>query len=220
MGVAEPDPLVYSEIAMVPPPTELTLLLDAVSRGEACFTSDLLPAVYAELRRVAAAKMARETPGHTLQPTALVHEAWLRLQAAGDQRTFLEQVPDAEARQRWENRAHFFSAAAEAMSRILIESARRKKALRHGGGLERVDVADVEIAVPTTANEDDLLAVHEALTRLASRDPQKAELVKLRYFIGLSVEESAEILGISTATAKRYWAYSRAWLYWEIRKES
>ncbi len=214
-GVADPATLVYAGIAMVPPESELTQILDAVGRGEASFSDDLLPAVYAELRRVAAAKMAREAPGHTLQPTALVHEAWLRLQVGPEK----SGVSEAERLQRWQNRAHFFSAAAEAMSRILIESARRRKALRHGGGLERVDVETIEIAVPGRGGEEELLAVHDALHKLAERDSQKAELVKLRYFIGLSIEESAEILGISTATAKRYWTFSRAWLYREIRNE-
>lgn len=200
---------------MATPSTDLTRLLDAVGRGDASFSSDLLPAVYAELRRLAASKMAREAPGNTLQPTALVHEAWLRLQRVGS-----GTAPDArEQERRWQNRAHFFSAAAEAMSRILIENARRKKAIRHGGALERVDIDDVEIAVPSNANEDDLLAVHDALVKLAVRDPQKAELVKLRYFIGLTIEDAAEILGISIATAKRYWAFARAWLYQEIKKE-
>lgn len=200
---------------MASPSTDLTRLLDAVGRGEASFSSDLLPAVYAELRRLAAAKMAQEAPGHTLQPTALVHEAWLRLQPP----TRDEGLSDAaEQERRWQNRAHFFFAAAEAMSRILIESARRKKAMRHGGGVERLDIEEVEIAMPSNANDDDLLAVHEALLKLATRDPQKAELVKLRYFIGLTIEDAAEILGISTATASRYWAFARAWLYQEIKK--
>lgn len=202
---------------MVPPSTDLTRLLDAVGRGEASFSSDLLPAVYAELRRLAAAKMAKEAPGHTLQPTALVHEAWLRLNPSRRE----ENLADAaEQERRWQNRAHFFSAAAESMNRILVESARRKKAMRHGCGLERLDIDDVEIAMPSNANEDELLAVHDALLKLAERDPQKAELVKLRYFIGLTIEDAAEILGISTATATRYWAFSRAWLFQEIKKNA
>lgn len=217
--IAEQRIGIYSRSAMVPPQTELTQLLDAVSRGEACFSTDLLPAVYAELRRVAAAKMARESPGHTLQPTALVHEAWLRLQPHRGNSSSTAPASEDTRDQRWQNRAHFFSAAAEAMSRILIESARRKKALRHGGGLERLDIQNVEIAVSDIADEDELIAVHDALGKLAIRDPQKAELVKLRYFIGLSIEESGEILGISPATAKRYWAFARAWLYHEIRTE-
>lgn len=206
---------------MAGPTTELTLLLNAVGRGETERASDLLPAVYAELRRLAAAKMAREAPGNTLQATALVHEAWLRLQKESGEppsnRMYAAgQQPDQE--QRWRSRAHFFSAAAEAMRRILIESARKKKALRHGGGQERVDITEVEIALLRNTNEDDLLAVHEALDKLAAQDPQKAELVKLRYFVGLTVEEAADILDISTPTAKRYWAFARAWLYQEINK--
>ena len=145
--------------------------------------------------------MAGQAPGHTLQPTALVHEAWLRL--AGD------------APPQFAGRAHFFAAAAEAMRHILIDSARRKKALRHGGGLMRVDVQDVEIAA--FADDDEILAVHDLLEKLAAQDPQKAELTKLRYFVGLTFEEAAEVLGISVATAKRHWAYSRAWLYAEIK---
>ena len=160
----------------------------------------LLPLVYTELRRLAAAKMSREGPGHTLQPTALVHEAWLRL---GD---------DA----RFENRAHFFGAAAEAMRRILVERARRKQREKRGGGAEHVDVDAMEIAAPT-ANDDELLAIHEALDRLAAHDARKAELVKLRYFAGLSFDETAAVLGISVPTANRDWAYARAWLHQEIR---
>ena len=178
---------------------DLTLLLDAIQRGEPDAPGALLAQVYAELRQLARAKMAREQPGHTLQPTALVHEAWLRL---GDQR--------------FENRAHFFGAAAEAMRRILIERARRKLAARHGAGVEHVDVDDIEIAAPTE-KDDELLAVHEALDALAAHDPRKAELVKLRYFAGLSIEESADVLGISTPTAIRDWRYARAWLFREIQ---
>ena len=157
-----------------------------------------MPLVYSELRRLAAAKMAHKQPGHTLQATALVHEAWLRL---GDGA--------------FENRAHFFGAAAEAMRRILVESARRKLREKRGARGEHVDVDEVQIAAPT-ANEDELLAVHEALDRFAARDARKAELVKLRYFTGLSFEETAEVLGISVPTAHRDWAYARAWLHQEI----
>ena len=177
---------------------DLTLLLDAIQRGEPDAPGALLAQVYAELRQLARAKMAREQPGHTLQPTALVHEAWLRL---GDAR--------------FENRAHFFSAAAEAMRRILIERARRKLAAKHGAGAEHMDVDDIEIAAPTQ-KDDELLAVHEALATLATHDPRKAELVKLRYFAGLSIDEAAEVLGISAPTAKRDWTYARAWLFREI----
>jgi RNA polymerase sigma factor (TIGR02999 family) len=162
--------------------------------------------VYAELRQLAAAKMAREAPGQTLQPTALVHEAWLRLDCAS-----------GEVSPRFENRAHLIGAAAEAMRRILIERARRKRAARHGAGAEHVDAAEVEIAAPT-ANDDELLAVHEALNALAAHDARKADLVKLRYFVGLTNEEAAAVLGISVPTAKRDWTYARAWLFREIAR--
>ena len=175
--------------------SDLTLLLDALHRGEPDAAGALLAQVYAELRALARAKMAREQPGHTLQPTALVHEAWLRL---GDQR--------------FENRAHFFGAAAEAMRHILVDRARHKLAVRHGGGQERVDVDDIEIAAPTP-KDDELLTVHEALGKFAAHDPRKAELVKLRYFAGLSIDEAADVLGISAPTAKRDWTYARAWLF-------
>ena len=174
---------------------EITLLLSALDRGEPDAAGALLAQVYAELRQLARAKMAREQPGHTLQPTALVHEAWLKL---GDQC--------------FENRAHFFGAAAEAMRRILVDRARHKLAIRHGGGQERVDVDDIEIAAPTP-KDDELLAVHEALDALAAHDARKAGLVKLRYFAGLTIEEAADVLGISAPTAKRDWTYARAWLF-------
>jgi RNA polymerase sigma factor (TIGR02999 family) len=161
----------------------------------------LLPLVYDELRKLAAHKLASEAPGQTLQPTALVHEAWLKL--------------GCRENQDWRNRAHFFAAAAESMRRILIDNARRKRALRHGGGQERVDITKVEI--PTGTSDDQLLAIHEALDKFAAQDPLKAELVKLRYFVGLTIEAAAQILGISEPTAKRYGSYSRAWLYEEIR---
>ena len=173
---------------------EVTRILNAIRHGDAHGGDELMAAVYAELRRIAGAKMAREQPGHTLQATALVHEAWLRL---GEQ-TFA-------------NRAHFFSAAAEAMRRILVERARRKTSPKHGSGAEHCDFAEMEIASPL-ANEDELLAVHEALEEFAQHDARKAELVKLRYFAGLSFEEAAEVLGVSVITAKRDWSYARAWL--------
>lgn len=182
---------------------DLTLLLNRISQvGEAAAADQLLPLVYQELRRVAAQKMARETPGHTLQATALVHEAWMRV--GGE-------------KQSWENRAHFFAAAAEAMRRILIDRARSKRAARHGGGQERVDIDEVEIVADLPA--DELLAVNAALDKLAGHDAQKAELVKLRYFAGLTIEEAADVLGISAPTAKRYWSYARAWLFREIGRE-
>jgi RNA polymerase sigma factor (TIGR02999 family) len=182
--------------------SEVTQILDRVHQGESDAADELLPLVYQELRRLAARKMANEAPGQTLQPTALVHEAWLRL-------TGNENV-------KWDGRAHFFAAAAEAMRRILVESARRKHRLRHGGGQQRVDVQEIEIAEP--ADEDQLLAVNEALDKLAAQDKVKADLVKLRYFVGMTVEEAAKILGVSEPTANRYWAYARAWLHAEIRK--
>jgi RNA polymerase sigma factor (TIGR02999 family) len=180
--------------------SEATLLLNAIESGDAKAADQLLPLVYHELRRLAASKMAHEKAGQTLQPTALVHEAWLRL--VGDE------VPT------FQNRAHFFAAAAEAMRRILIERARRRQAVRHGGGQERVDFEYVELPFP--GNDDQLLAVNEALEQLAAAHPQEAEVVKLRYFVGLTHEEVAAALGISVRTAKSYWAHARAWLFQEI----
>lgn len=161
--------------------------------------AQLLPLVYAELRRLAARHLSQEAPGHTLQPTALVHEAYLRL------------LGPAGQEKAWNNRGHFFGAAAEAMRRILVENARRKRRLKHGGGRPRVDLDDA--CRMTESASDDLLALDEALARLALESPAKAELVKLRYFAGLTLEQSADAMNISLATAKRYWAYSRAWLY-------
>jgi RNA polymerase sigma factor (TIGR02999 family) len=158
---------------------------------------ELLPLVYEELRRLAAHKMAQERPGQTLQPTALVHEAWLRLGADG-------QPP-------WRNRAHFFAAAAEAMRQILVERARRHTALKRAGGVRCLSLDEVEIPIEA-ADDEMLLAVDEALEQFAARDPRKAELVKLRYFIGMSFEEAASVLGIAVPTAKKWWAYGRAWL--------
>ncbi len=181
---------------------DITGLFGLIRDGDARAADELLPLIYNELRRLAAAKMARQQPGHTLQATALVHEAWMRL-------------VDSEGRARFENRAHFFAAAAEAMRRILVDHARRKNREKRGGGAEHVDADDVEIAAPIE-NHDELLAVHEALDRLSAHDPRKAELVKLRYFVGLSFEEAADVLGISVPTANRDWAYARAWLHAEI----
>jgi len=162
----------------------------------------LFPLVYTELRRLAAVQMAREKPGHTLQPTALVHEVWLRM-------------ADADGKSEYENRAHFFTVAAEAMRCILIDAARRKLAAKHGGGQRPEDIDGVEIAAPDT--EDRVLAVHEALNRLAAVDPEKAEVVKLRYFAGFSIEEAAEALGVSQRTIRRHWTFARAWLFDSIR---
>jgi RNA polymerase sigma factor (TIGR02999 family) len=173
-----------------------------MERGELPPAEELLPLVYEELRRLAAHKMAQEAPGQTLQPTALVHEAWLRLGADG-------QPP-------WRNRAHFFAAAAEAMRQILVERARRRMALKRAGGASRVSLDEVEIPIEA-ADDERLLAVDEALEQFAARDPRKAELVKLRYFIGMSFEEAASVLGIAVPTAKKWWAYSRAWLAVALR---
>ncbi|MEY2878620.1 MAG: hypothetical protein RLZZ15_1000 [Verrucomicrobiota bacterium] len=176
-----------------------------VDRGNAQASAELLPLVYDELRRLAAAKMARETPGLTLQPTALVHEAWLRLNGDGQPR--------------WANRAHFFAAAAECMRRILIEQARRRRAVRHGGGLARVDADSTGFDLASPAeSDDDLLLVNEALDALAVVDARKAELVKHKYFAGLTLEDSADLLGISHSTAHRDWAYARAWLFAEVKR--
>lgn len=169
-----------------------------MEEGNSQAAEQLLALVYDELRRLAAAKMARERPGHTLQPTALVHEAWLRL--GGD------------AQPAWQNRRHFFGAAAEAMRRVLIANARRKHAARRGLDARHLDLDDPETEIVTPVAGEELLRVHEALDRLAVEDPRKAELVKLRYFAGLSIEEAADALGISERTAKRDWTYARAWL--------
>lgn len=181
--------------------SDVTRILNAIERGDAKTSEELLPVVYHELRRMAAHKMASEPAGHTLQPTALVHEAWLQLVDSKNQS--------------WQNRAHFFGAAAEAMRRILIARARRKGRQRRGSGVAHLEVDELEIASP--APDDQLLALNDALDRFAKLEPQQAELVKLRYFVGLKIPEAAEILGISEATAKRWWAYARAWLYEEIQ---
>ncbi len=183
---------------------QITQVLQAVERGDPRAAEELLPLVYEELRKLAAAKMTNEAAGHTLQPTALVHEAWLRL--AGND----AQVPFA-------NRAHFFAAAAEAMRRILIERARRKGAGKRGGKWERIDLNNVEIA--TEADDDTLLLVNEALEKLAMEDAKAAEIVKLRFFAGLTLDEAGQILGVTDRTAKRYWAYARAWLFEEMRQK-
>ena len=182
--------------------SEVTKILSAIEQGRKA-SDELLPLVYTELRRLAAHKMGHLAPGQTLQPTALVHEAYLRL--VGD------------SKQKWDGRGHFFAAAAEAMRRILVENARRKCALRHGGGQRRLDIDDFE--VPAETKDDEMQAVSEALDKFAERDKEKAELVKLRYFVGLTLEETAELLGIPERTAKRHWAYARAWLLREIRRQ-
>lgn len=179
--------------------TDLTCALQQLDAEDSEAQARLLPLVYAELRRVAAAKMARESAQHTLQPTALVHEAWLRL--------------GADRQPAWDSRAHFFAAAAETMRRILIDRARQRQALRHGGGQVRVNLEDVD---PGAAPDDQIVAVHEALARFAVAEPRKAELVKLRYFGGLTLEEAAAALDIPFGTAKRWWTYARAWFFREL----
>lgn len=182
---------------------EATQVLQSIDPDDPQAAEKLLPLVYNELRRLAAIKMAGERAGHTLQATELVHEAWLRL--GGD------------AQPAWRNRAHFFGAAAEAMRRILIERARRRHAAKRGGGLTPVDLDAIELSAPA-ADDEQLLAMNEALEKLAAIDPRKAELVKLRYFAGMRFEESAATLGIAVPTAKQWWAYARAWLMVEIQR--
>jgi RNA polymerase sigma factor (TIGR02999 family) len=184
--------------------SEATQLLNASRAGDAAAGAQLLELFYEELRKLAAAKMVRENPGQTLQPTALVHEAWLRL--GGDRPMCFE------------NRAHFFGAAAEAMRRILIERARRRKATKRGQGVTAVDVDEFEIPSPV-ADDDQLLAINDSLEKFALIEPGKAELVKLRYFVGMSFDEAATILGIAVPTAKQWWAYARAWLTVNLRAE-
>jgi RNA polymerase sigma factor (TIGR02999 family) len=183
--------------------SDVTRILAAMEAGDPHAAEQLLPLVYDELRRLAAGRLAKEKPGQTLQATALVHEAYVRL-------------VDVEKDQPWNSRGHFFAAAAEAMRRILIENARRKGRIKHGGGARRVDLEGIELAIDMPA--DELLTLDEALTRLAENDPKAAELVKLHCFAGLSIEQAAEILGISSRTGYRDWAFAQAWLYREIRR--
>jgi RNA polymerase sigma factor (TIGR02999 family) len=181
---------------MCPAPEQVTQILDAVGAGEAQAAEKLLPLVYDELRRLAAARMARESPGQTLQPTALVHEAWLRL--AGSRQ------------EHWNSRGHFFGAAAEAMRRILVERARRKRVLEKGGFGEKEELHESDLLVAAPAEE--LLAVHEELDRLAAEDPAAADLVKLRYFVGMTMPEAAEAMGLPLRSVERLWTFARAWL--------
>jgi RNA polymerase sigma factor (TIGR02999 family) len=183
--------------------SEVTRILNAAQQGDPTAADQLLPLVYEELRRLAAQRMANESAGHTLQPTALVHEAWLRL--AGN-----------DANVQFANRAHFFAAAAEAMRRILIDRARRKGAGKRGGDWQRIDLDKVDIAAE--ADDDTLLLVNEALEKLAKEDANAAELAKLRFFGGLTLEEAAHVLGVTERTANRYWAFARVWLFDEMRR--
>ncbi len=180
--------------------SDLTRILNAIEQGDARAVDKLLPAVYEELRRLAASKLSREKPGQTLQATALVHEAYLRLLGTEGQS--------------WSSKTRFFTAAAEAMRRILIENARRKRRLKRGGRRQRMDLEEATLAIEGPS--EDVLALNDALERLAAEEPVVADLVKLRYFAGLTIEQAAEVMGISGRTANRYWAYARAWLYDQI----
>jgi RNA polymerase sigma factor (TIGR02999 family) len=184
--------------------SDVTRILESIQKGDPKAANELLPLVYEELRKLAASKMAHEGPDQTLQPTALVHEAWLRLVG--------------NSSPQFANRAHFFAAAAEAMRRILIDKARRKRALRHGGGQERVVLDEADISTPT--GDDQILAINDALDKLAAQNQPEAELVKLRYFVGMTLEEAAQAMGISARTADNYWAHARAWLFREIKQSS
>jgi RNA polymerase sigma factor (TIGR02999 family) len=184
---------------------DVTRILAAIERADPTAPGKLLPLVYEELRKLAAQRLTQEKPGQTLQATALVHEAYLRL-------------VDVEQAQRWDGRGHFFAAAAEAMRRILIDNARRKARAKHGGELKRVNLDEAAALAEPAALIDDLLALDEALGKLATEEPSKAELVKLRFFGGLTIPQAAEVLGISQATAERYWTYARVWLYAELER--
>src|SRR5262245_51801144 len=183
--------------------SEVTQLLTAIDAGDPKAADQLLPLVYDNLRQLAAAKLAREQPGQTLQATALVHEAWLRLTGS-------------DASKVWNGRSHFFGAAAEAMRRILVDRARQKARVRHGGELQRVDLSNVTIA--TEDNDETVLAIHEAVEKLATISPQQAQIVKLRYFTGMEHAEIAEVLDVSEPTVRRHWTFARSWLYAELKK--
>jgi len=206
--------------------SEVTRLLSQIESGDPKAAERLLPLVYDELRKVAAARLAHENPGQTLQATALVHEAYLRLvgPGAGGRESGVEDgelpsTPDSRTpTPLFDSRGHFFAAAAEAMRRILVENARRKKRIKHGGEFERVDVELAEL--PTRMEADELIALDEALARLRQQDPPKAQLITLRYFGGLTIEQAAEVLKISRVTAHRYWTFARAWLHQEITGEA
>lgn len=183
--------------------SEVTRILDRAQHGDPQAAAELLPLVYEELRKLAASRMAQEPAGHTLQPTALVHEAWLRLTGGQPQS--------------WDNRGHFFAAAAEAMRRVLVENARRKKRLRHGGGQERLDLEALDLPAPI--QEDKILQVNQALSELSAVNPEQAQVVKLRFFGGLGNAETAAVLGVSEKTVLRYWTHAKAWLYRRIHQE-
>ncbi len=187
--------------------TDVTRILSAIEQGDHSAAEQLLPLVYGELRKLAAHKMAQEKPGQTLQATGLVHEAYLRL-------------VDVEKAQHWDSRGHFFAAAAEAMRRILVDNARRKASSKRGGGCERIDLLDLAEQGDEDTGEDpvDLLALDEALEKLQQQHPEKARVVKLRFFAGCTLAETAEILGVSRATAQRTWAYARAWLFGQLNR--
>ena len=185
--------------------SDVTLILQAIGRGESCASEELLPLVYDELRRLAAARMAHEASGHTLQATALVHEAWVRLMGSGEKK--------------WENRAHFFAAASEAMRRILIENARRKARLKHGGDLVRTKVESLDFAAVAATPDEVVLLVDESLERFQREDPEKARIVVMKFFGGLTNQQVAETLSVTERTVERQWAYAKAWLFRDIRKE-
>jgi RNA polymerase sigma factor (TIGR02999 family) len=184
--------------------SDITVILERAEKGDPKAAEELLPLIYDELRHLAAARMANEAPGQTLQPTALVHEAWLRL--------------SRESRATWKNREQFYAVAAEVMRRILVDRARRHRSHKHGGDLERVDLDAVELPVP--ADDALVLDVHEALAKLTAEDPEKAEVVKLRFFVGLENSEVAALLGVSEKTVQRHWAYAKAWLFRAMRRGS
>ena len=189
---------------LVPTMNDVTRILSAIEQGDPHAAEQLLPLVYDELRRLAAHKMAQEAPGQTLQATALVHDAYLRL-------------VDVEQSQQWNSRGHFFAAAAEAMRRILIDNARGKRRLKRGGEWKRVDLESIDLAAEVSA--DRVLGIDEAIAKLGTEDPEAARIVKLRYFVGLSIEEAAELLGVSRSRAYEHWAYARAWLHCELSGE-
>lgn len=182
--------------------SEITVILERAQAGDSSAAEQLLPLVYEELRRLAASRMAREAPGQTLQPTALVHEAWLRL--------------SQNSRSEWRNRDQFYAVAAEIMRRILVDRARRRSTRKHGGEFERVELQDLDVAVP--ADDEIVMQVHEALQQLEREDPEKAQIVKLRFFVGLDYEDIAQLLGVSDKTVQRHWTFAKAWLARAIQK--